>query len=146
MAKSVAVPYPRELESRLRKDPRSCPNCGGRHIETVATPKNEVTVSGNRRCRDCGCRWRPRMPRWGGYVLLVFGLSLAAAIVCFLGWALSRDSWGSLFRSDMIGFAGLTLMSIPMLSLTICYGWGVIRGTRGAAKIQESGSPQDANS
>jgi hypothetical protein len=125
------------MEERARKDPRACPNCGSRHIKTVATPENEITVSGNRSCRDCGCRWRPALPKWGGYVALVAGSAFAATIMGAVLLSVCMPFSGY----NMVKITALTIIGIPFTVATIRYSWGVVRGTRGELKILQPGAP-----
>ena len=123
----------------LRQDPNVCPNCGGTSIISV-NARAFLTVSGDRECRDCSCRWSPGWGKLTAVAMLLPGLPGLAIIL--MGF---RDAY-SLFveRGEMSILRALTLslgsLGIGIAMLSCCwFAIGVLRGRCGHPAVQECG-------
>jgi len=129
-----------ELTEALRANPGRCPNCGSKRFGRKPSDESEPSlVVAERRCKDCGCEWKPPWTRGDVITAIIAGAFLVLLLLCgcvllaysgFLGKAdLSRArSWVALlvvFGSLVwLGGAGVRMiwLAIGRLRRERCLG------------------------
>ncbi len=73
-----------ELTEILRASPRQCPACGGTNIRKIE--RLTFSVSGERKCEDCGCVWSPGWNKGWAAVACLVTFPLGVISVCWFPW------------------------------------------------------------
>lgn len=137
-----------ELTKALRKDPARCPNCGGGNIGRIE--KKFISVSGERKCRDCGCLWSPGWSKLAGLAACLLGLALGITCVVatpYLGWQIYS---GRYFAGDLHPPSTLLKIRVYLgpvfgaIGAVVFLGFGikglrVLLGRRGQPEVLEPG-------
>jgi hypothetical protein len=88
-----------------------------------------MTFAADRRCVQCGCRWKPGCPRWAGFVFILVGLFFVTmGVLSVLAFS----------ASDIILVAAAVLIGLPAIG----YGIGAILGKASRIEIVEHGRVQ----
>jgi hypothetical protein len=71
-----------------------CPQCCSGNYSKKKSYVLELQFNNNRKCKECGCVWRPPCPKWGGGLAIIIS-PLIGLIIIWRFWGLLDVAWYS---------------------------------------------------
>ena len=110
---------------------RACPNCGGKGYTRVESA-TLISFTDDRVCEQCGMRYTPPMPRWGGVAFCALGVAGSLGMVYVAAWYYHHGVGNGPLNLHLLAWGVLAYAAgLCVTSSSILYGiWLIRRGPR----------------